>query len=130
MAEGEGLVMPYRGINPQRIALQTQTIFASVGQTVTWRAYVSASAGVPAAGIGSQPAYAQRTITALFAEVTQPDAQANVGMLTMGQFLVVTREQLGKQDELLWRGTAYRVESDPTPYRIDGFWQTLVKRGK
>lgn len=124
--------MSYHGVQRERIAAQqADTIFAQAGETATWRAYVSASAGVPLAGLGSAPQYAERTITALFAAgvLHQGQVVTPAGMFVDGQFVATTRERLSKHDELRWRGVTYRVDSDPMPARIAGTWVSTIKRG-
>lgn len=123
--------MPYRGPDARRIQTQQNDApFAFAGQVVTWRAYVSASAGVSVAGFGSVPSYAQRTITALFGPINQPEMQTPAGMVAAGMMACTTREKLGRNDELAWQGTGWRVDSDPAPARIAGTWYCTVKRGK
>lgn len=124
--------MSYRGVQRDRIARQqADTIFAQAGQTATWRAYVSSSAGTPLMGLGSAPQYAERTITALFASgvLHQNQVGTVAGQFIEGTFVATTREKLGKHDELRWNGTAYRVDSDPMPARIAGTWVSTIKRG-
>lgn len=123
--------MAYRNPDRTRIGQQSDTIFQHAGQTATWRAFVSASAGVGVAGFGSTPYYRERTITALFAPLPQnPETQTPAGMLAADQFQVTTREPLTRRDELRWRGVTYRIESDPSPATINGYWVALVKRGE
>lgn len=127
--------MSYRGPNNQRIANQQQANqFAHAGQTAIWRQYISASAGVSVAGFGSTPFYRQQLITALFKStvgftLTQPELQTPAGMTVDADFLVVTRQQMHRQDELMWRGTAWRIESDSQPSRLDGSYINVLKRG-
>lgn len=123
--------MAYRNPNRTRIGQQSDTIFQYGGQTATLRSYISASAGVSVAGFGSTLYYRERTITALFAPLpANPEAQTPAGMLAADQFQVTTREPIGRRDELRWRGNVYRIESDPSPATLNGFWVALVKRGE
>lgn len=131
--------MAYRGPDPTRIAgQQADAIFLHAGQTAIWRQYVSASAGnanALAAGIGSAPAYREQTVTALFGAVQstqgfqQPERATPAGMLAAGEILATVRERPGRQDELVWNGVIYRVESDAVPARIAGTWTVTLKRG-
>lgn len=123
--------MPYRNPDRTRIGQQSDTIFQHAGQTATWRAYVSASAGVSVAGFGSTPYYREQTITGLFAPLpSNPEVQTPAGMIAADMLQVTTRERLSRRDELRWRGAAYRIESDPSPATLNGFWVSLVKRGE
>lgn len=127
--------MAYRGPNTQRIQNQMQANqFQHAGQTATWRQYISASAGVDVAGFGSTPFYREQLITALFKStvgftLTQPEFQTPAGMTLDADFLVVTRQKLSRQDELRWQGTAWRIESDSQPSRIDCAYLNVLKRG-
>lgn len=122
--------MSYHGPNARRIAAQqVDTIFQHAGQAVTWRQYISASAGVSVAGFGSTPSYREQTITALFGPVHQPETQTPVGMMAVGELACTTRERLARQDTLVWNGVQYRIDSDPVAARITDAFYCVVKRG-
>ncbi len=123
--------MGYRGPNSARISRQSRANqFAYAGQTAIWRQYVSASAGRSFMGIGAGSGYRQQVITALFAAAYsgQPEMQTPAGLIANADFMVTTQVQMKRTDELIWRGVTYRVESDPTPSRMDSTWMSLVKR--
>ena len=126
--------MGYRGPQAARMHGQTETIFQHAGQTVTWRQYISASGGVGAAGFGLAASFRESTITAVLGRGFRlPDlleGQRAVGQIPAGEFYVTCRERLGRQDELLWRGEVYRVESEPVPSVLPGLWVAQVKRGE
>lgn len=122
--------MTYRGPRKQRIQQQQAAIFEHAGHVVTWRRYVSASAGVPAAGIGSAPRYVERQITALFYPLELAEGQRAAGMIVTSEFKATTREPLGRQDELVWQGATYRVESEATPATMPGTFVSVIKRGQ
>ena len=126
----------YRGPNTPRISNQlVANQFMHAGQTATWKQYISASAGVPEAGIGTTPFYRHQLITALFKStvgftLTQPEYQHPAGMTIDSDFLVVTQQRLNRQDELLWMGSAWRIDSDSQPNKLDGTWLNILKRGE
>lgn len=123
--------MAYRNPNLARIQGQEAAIFQYAGQTATWRAYISASAGVSVAGFQPTPYYAERTITALFAPLPRaPEMQQAAGMIVSDEFQVTTQVKLQRQDELRWRGERYRVDSDPSPAALPGTYVCIVKRGQ
>jgi len=114
---------------------QSDNIFHHAGQTATWRKFVSASSGNKYVGAGSSYHYIQRQITALFFGVPGqgfklPEVQTLAGQLTIGQFIVATREVLDAQDELVWRGDTFRIEGDPVPNRIGENNVYIIKRGQ
>lgn len=125
----------YRGPNNRRIANQvTDNQFRFAGQTAVWRSYISASAGLDYAGYGDTPFYREQLITALFKAtqgftLTQPELQTPLGMTVDADYLVVTRQQLKQQDELVYRGSAWRIDSDSQPSRMDNTWINILKRG-
>lgn len=123
--------MPYRNPNQPRIQTQAATVFQYAGQTATWRQYVSASTGIMSVmGGGVVVSYREQAITALFAPLPpNPEMQSPAGMIAADQFQVTTRERIGRQDELVWRGSTYRLESDPSPATLPGYFVALVKRG-
>lgn len=120
--------MSYRGPNPERMSAQAGDVFQHAGQVVTWRRFVSANSGIPGVGLGGENFYAERTITALFADANQLESQTPAGLIAAGELVMTTREKIGRSDELVWRGIEYRVDSDPMPARFDG-WTTVIRRG-
>mgnify|MGYP007083421584 CR=1 FL=1 len=125
--------MSYRAPNSARIAAQQLgTHFQHAGHTATWKQYISASAGIAAAGMGSAPRYREQTITALFGSghAHAPEQPTPAGLFAAAEIYAVTRERVGRSDELVWRGIPYRVESDPAPGRLAGTWISTLKRSK
>lgn len=127
--------MPSQFSRPDRQPLFNQvqnSVFKYAGSTATWRQYVSASAGVPAAGIGSALYYREQTITAVFGRGLLGqflEYQVAAGMQAAGIVLMASPHRIARQDEIVWRGTTYRVEADPVPARIVGHWVVNLKRG-
>ncbi len=125
--------MPYRGPDLYRIQRQiTENHFAHVGQVVTWRQYISASANAAVAGFDSTPYYREQTITAFFARGGRDgitEIQTPAGSTESGSYAVVTRQPLGLRDELIWKGENYRVESESVEAKIAGNYVSRVKRG-
>lgn len=125
--------MSYRGLQSARTMAQQDVIFEQAGQPVIWRTYVSSSGGVAAAGFGATAFYAERVITALIAaqsrqSLTIPESQTPGGQIANAELLAITRQPIGRNDELRWRGVDYRVESDPVPARITQTYVSLIKR--
>lgn len=124
--------MPYRGQNVPRRTRQAADIYTQAGYTATWRHYVSAVTGNQDAGQGDTYYYRETVITALLGMNRTPDIrerQQAVGMIAAAQIFAVTREPLGRRDELTWRGTTYRVDSDPVPGVMVSGWVTQLSRG-
>lgn len=127
--------MSYRGPNRERMMTQMNgSILPGAGQVMTWRQYISASAGVDVAGEGDTPFYRQQTITAVMgmgqmAMPNLPQHQTPAGQVVAGQFYIVTQAPIAKDDEIVWRGQTYRVESDPTPSVMVSGFVAQLKRG-
>lgn len=123
--------MPYRSPDQPRILVQASTVFQYAGQTATWKQYVSAATGLSVMGRGDTFYYREQTITALFAPLPpNPETQTPAGMIAADEFQMTTTQSVGRQDEVRWRGEIYRVESDPSPATLPGYWVSRVKRGE
>jgi len=113
-------------------ARQQRHIAQHVGETATWRKYVSASAGNPAYGIGDEPCYVQRGITGLFRPMTLEEVQNAGGQFIAGDIIATLIDcRPGTSDELIWQGVTYRAESDFLPERLLGAsaYRGLLRRG-
>ena len=124
--------MPYRGPNLTRQQSQmAANQYAYAGQSVTWRAYVSATGGVSVAGIGATGYYREIPISALFRPLpSMPETQTPGGMIAAGQFEMTTRERVGRGDEILWAGVAYRIEGAPVPVPMTSGYVCTVARAE
>ena len=115
-----------------RTMRQARGFAQHVGDTATWRKYVSASAGNPAYGQGDEPCYVERVVTGLFVSVTFEQIAAAGGQFVAGDMNATLLDcQPGREDEIKWSGTTYRVESDVNPEAILGraAWRVLLRRG-
>jgi hypothetical protein len=130
--------MPYRGPKASRIGAQFHTVQAWAGEAVTWREYVSAASAVSGiyAGGGTTRYYREQQITGLLAapqmgEARLREIQMAGGQVIAGDVVVSTTQQMGTQDELIWRGVYYRIESDSTPIHLGGrlWYRTVLRRG-
>jgi len=129
--------MPYSGPNNARIRAQTRNAnFLHAGHTATWRRWVSADVGVPALGIDASAYYTERLITALMGAALQGDTprigerQSVAGMIAEGSIEMVTREKMGRQDEVRWQDDIYRVEAESVFSPLTSTYVTVVKRGQ
>jgi len=132
--------MPYRN-DFNRSHKQVNIIADQNAHVVTWRQYVSASgAGASnVAGFGDKPSYREQQISAFFTQSVgigglplgqNAYGDRAAGMLQAGDMRAVTSQPLAPNDELIWRGDQYRVDSEATPARMDGWWVSTVKRGQ
>jgi hypothetical protein len=122
----------YRGAKgKKRITDNTRHIQEQHGETATWRRYVSALTGVSVAGFGPTPYYAERLITALFyQDQALKEAQTEPGQSTNARFRVTVSEPLTAQDELVWRGFTFRIESESQPQRINNTYSYIIAKGQ
>lgn len=130
--------MTYRGPDASRISGQFVAVQHWAGASVTWRAYVSAATTGSAywAGGGQTRYYAERAITAMLAapqdgEARFRETQLPAGQIIAGDLVASTLHPLGQNDQVVWRGVTYRVESDAVPVYIGGklFYRTVLRRG-
>ena len=115
----------------KRLNQQSEQIYKYAGVTAVWRAYVSASAGVPEAGIGDAQYYRTQVITGHFGFQFLPRFMEGVGaagLIAAGVVQMSTRERIGRQDEIIYNSGLYRAESDPVPAQMVGWWVTQIKR--
>lgn len=122
----------YSRPDKRRLNQNAERVYQYAGVTATWRQYISASAGVPEAGIGDTFYYRQSTITGQFGVMLNlPKIGEQVGapgMIANGMFQMVTREHIGRQDEIIYNSAYYRVEADPVPDELADWWVTQLKR--
>ena len=132
-------MVSYRGPNARRVASQFTRVAGEHGQGVVWRHYVSASTGTASgyyAGAGTTRCYAERGITGLMAAPQMGESRFREyatfgGQVLAGDMVLSCPHPLGQQDEIVWQGTTYRVESDSTPIRYANvlWYRTLLRRG-
>jgi hypothetical protein len=121
------------------VGAQFDRIAGEHGQAVTWRQYVSASTGTSSAyygGGGTTRYYREQTITGLIAAPRMGESRFREysifgGQVLAGDIVVSLPHEMDRQDELIWRGTTYRVESDSTPITQGGttWYRALMRRG-
>lgn len=130
--------MSYRGPNTRRLAAQQREVAGYAGETGVWRQYVSAASGLSGlwAGAGITRYYQERAITGLWAapqigESRFRETQLPGGQVMAGDVVLSTPDELGPQDEVVWRGVTYRVEGDATPIHMGGrvWYRTVLRRG-
>jgi len=115
--------------DPSRIQRQARVTIANAGETATLRQYISATPGTPRFGAGPTYNYNESLFSGVFAFVTPKEAQAAGGMFQAGQLAVTTESQLSERDEIMWRGTAYRLDGQPIPQNLGGrvLWRSPLK---
>ena len=122
----------YSRPDKRRLNQNAERIYQYAGVTATWRQYVSASAGIPEAGIGDGQYYRLQTITGQFGTMIGlpriGESNGAAGQIAAGLFQMTTRERIGRQDEIVYNANLYRVESDPVPAPLAGWWVTQIKR--
>lgn len=124
--------MSYR-FDRKRIQQQyNANIVSAQGQTVTWRQYVSASASASHAGLGARQFYHEHQITAIVGRYGLPDMrqrQVAGGQVVNADYQIVTQERLSRRDEVVYQGTVYRVDTEPTPVPFSDKWISRLARG-
>ena len=131
--------MSYRGPNPQRIMEQFGTINQHNAEVVIWQKYLSGSTGTASGywgGGGTTATWHEQRISALWAapqggESRFRETQLPGGQAVAGDAIVSTLSPFGPNDQLIWRGTTYRIEGDSVPTHIGGrlWYRTVLRRG-
>lgn len=131
--------MSYRGPNKSRIGAQFATVNQHNAETAIWQMYVSGSTGTASGywgGLGTTQHYLERPVSALWAapqmgEARFRETQLPGGQVIAGDAVVSTLLPLGKDDQIIWRGTTYRIEGDSTPVHLGGrlWYRTVLRRG-
>lgn len=111
----------------ERIGRNAGVVFAGAGETAVLRTWVSASAGAGAAHFGVQPPdhFADSLITALFASdifgAPRPFERDRAGgQAQEARLQVTTTQPINARDEIIWRGTAYRIAGGAIPQHLGG----------
>lgn len=133
--------MPYRNPDIFRNRQQTEIIHRYAGQTAVWRQYISANPptgdGV-AAGFGVVTNYREQVVTGVFGggdagggvmSTNQQEARA-AGTIAGGMVRMVSNVQMHDQDEVIWQGITYRVDTDSQPAIMAGSWQAILTRAE
>jgi hypothetical protein len=120
-----------------RMSRQMRDMAQFIGETATWRKYVSAGGGNDAYGVAATNYYTERVISGLFAPV-ESNTIAFWEMMGMGgTYMQGDMEatlidcQPGSQDQIIWQGVSYEAVSDPIPMRIvnrNGY-RLILRRG-
>lgn len=107
----------------QRVQRNAQVVFTAAGETATLRTQVSTFAGAPRFGVAEGYTYFERLITGLFytrqfhGTTTE---QRPGGQVELGQQYIAAPFPIKASDQLIWRGSAWRVEGAPFPEHIGG----------
>jgi len=107
----------------QRIQRNAAVVFTAAGETATLRTFVSGSAGVAKYGIADTFSYSDSLFTALFYTRSfhgTMDYQRPGGKTELGQQYIATPFPIKPSDQIIWRGSAWRVEGSPFPEHIGG----------
>src|SRR3990167_2604793 len=119
-----------------RVRRGAQVVRGGAGEPALLRTCVSGGGGNAQYGAGAPLRFTERTITAMFAanvaaqgvpfptERRLPGGEAQAANL-----YVSTDEPLNARDELVWRGTAYRIDGSPVPQVLGGraLWRSPLK---
>lgn len=104
----------------ERVQRNAAIIQAGAGETATVRTWVSAGAGSPQFGVQGSDAYTTRIITAMFSRHTPVVMQGAGGEIATSLPAVTLFEPLGLRDEIVWNGTAWRVDGAAIPTHLGG----------
>ena len=114
----------------ERIRRNASVIQAGAGETAQVRTWASAGAGAPQYGVEGTQAYTTRIITALFSRHTPMENKMGGGTIATSMPEVTLLEPLGVRDEIVWEGTAWRVDGAAIPTHLGGrpMYRHLLKQ--
>jgi len=114
-----------------QVRRQQRALGDFVGETAQLRTYVSASAGTPAYGVGDEPQYQTRVVTALLRPVAFDEVQAAGGQFFAGDMMAMVLDAApGPKDEIVYRGVTYRLASDTWPQPLaPSAYRMVLRRG-
>jgi hypothetical protein len=88
-------------------------IFAGAGERATYLHFASGATGNPRFGVQNKDNYVEMPVTALFKNM-QPMIQNMAGGWTqVNQLFVVLPFEMSPRDQILYAGSAYRVDGNP-----------------
>jgi hypothetical protein len=103
------------------------------GHTVTLKRFVSSSAVASLAGLAPTAYYSTQYITALVRPLpgmlTQVEHQTPAGQIAAGQYQLTTREQIGRDDYIIWQGDTFRVNGPSVQTFLHSGYVTVIQRG-
>ena len=104
-------------------------VFAGNGEAAKLRSYVSGTTGQAKFGVADTFNYIETRITGLFARIVPIEAGQAGGLTQATQFGVTTTQAVGARDEIIWNGTAYRLDGNPTPVTLGGrvMWRSPLR---
>lgn len=97
----------------ERLHRQSIHVVAGAGEVATWRKWITASAGSNQFGVQNQNVYVETTITGLFQRFDPKLAQYAGGNIQVAALYVTLPVQLSPRDEIVWEGSAYRLDGNP-----------------
>lgn len=111
-----------------RITRLVKEIVNIAGQPIVLRKYIGRQAGNPALGIQDQLTYRHINTVALLRAPDIREIQDRGGQWLQGRIHCQIQEQIDKQDEVIWQGFLYRVDSEPTPVSIGSvqYWECML----
>jgi hypothetical protein len=101
-----------------QLARQSVTIIAGAGETCTYRKWISAGSGANQFGVQNKNYYTTMLVTGMFNRFEPKIIEVAGGQLQVaggfyGQSMTVTLPfQMSPRDELIWEGSAYRVDGN------------------
>lgn len=125
--------MPGGRPDPEVLRRNAQVVFGGAGETARLRVYVSAQAGPGKFGAGNAPSYTERVVTGIVSVPRVNDLPVEHdtpgGQVQAAPLLILSLpDAVGPRDELIWRGTAFRIAGQPLPEVIGGrvLWRNLL----
>jgi hypothetical protein len=136
MGNDPGGIMPskYSGPDHRRMSANMKNIETEAGHLMTLKRFVSGATGVVAAGYGVELYYSYATITALIKSIPdKPEMMETFkpgGMVAAGQYRISTNVPVYREDEMIWNGISFFVNSDPIIDAYTNRYVFLIRRSE
>lgn len=100
------------------------------GAAVTWRKYISASAGNPEAGVADSACFQLRPARWDLKPLTIQETQMLGGQQFGGSIRVRARDEINARDEMVYLNRVYRFVTDPMTDRMGEmqYWEVIAAR--
>ncbi len=114
--------MPGGRPDPQRVQAQAQVVFANAGETAQWLTRTGTTPNAARYGVADSYSYTTALFTGLFyvKRAKPTESQRPGGLLQEASLWVSGPSALGAFDQIVWRGSAYRVNGSPWPENLGG----------
>ena len=97
----------------QRMRREANTIYEGAGEAATVKKWIGDATGNPRFGVQNANNYTELTVTALFKNFGPTIVASQGGWIQVNALAVTLPFELTPRDQLIYNGSAYRVDGSP-----------------